>query len=41
MKTPELTEVQFWSNLILWGTILIVLRAAKNTLTGFLRKKED
>jgi len=41
MKTPELTEVQFWSNLILWGTILIVLRAAKQTLTGFLRKKED
>ena len=41
MKTPELVEVQFWSNLILWGTILIVLRAAKNTLSGFGRKKED
>ena len=34
-------EVQFWSNLILWGIILILLRATKNTLTGFLRKKED
>ena len=41
MKTPELTEVQFWSSLILWGTMLILLRAAKNTLTGFLRKKEE
>lgn len=41
VKTPELTEVQFWSNLILWGTMLILLRAAKQTLTGFLRKRED
>jgi len=40
-KTPEMAEVQFWSNLILWGTILILLRAAKNTLTGFIKKKED
>ena len=41
MRTPELTEVQFWSNLILWGTILILLRAAKKTLTGFVLKKEE
>lgn len=40
-KTPEMAEVQFWSNLILWGTMLILLRAAKNTLTGFIKKKED
>ncbi len=41
IKTTELAEVQFWSSLILWGTILILLRAAKNTLAGFGRKKED
>lgn len=34
MKTPELAEVQFWNGLILWGTMLILLRAAKRTLTG-------
>ncbi|MBR5959469.1 MAG: ABC transporter permease [Clostridia bacterium] len=41
LKTPELAEVQLWSDLILWGTFLILLRAAKQTLTGFLRKKEE
>ena len=41
IKTTELAEVQFWSSLILWGTMLILLRAAKNTLAGFGRKKED
>ena len=41
IKTTELAEVQFWSSLILWGTILILLRAAKSTLAGFGRKKED
>ena len=40
MKTPELAEVQFWSSLILWGTFVILLRAAKKTLTGFIVKKE-
>ena len=41
MKTPELAEVQFWSSLILWGTFVILLRAAKNTLTGFLGEKKE
>ena len=41
IRTPELAEVQFWSGLILWGTILILLRAAKNTLTGFGRKNRE
>ena len=38
LRTPELIEVQFYGNLILWGTLLILLRAAKKTLTGFGRK---
>ena len=41
IRTPELAEVQFWSGLILWGTLLILLRAAKNTLTGFGRKNRE
>lgn len=40
-RTPEMAEVQFWGSLILWGTLLILLRAARNTLTGFGRKNED
>ncbi len=40
IKTTELAEVQFWSSLILWGTILIMLRAAKNTLAG-MRKNNS
>ncbi len=40
IKTTELAEVQFWSSLILWGTILILLRAAKNTLAG-MRKNNS
>ena len=40
IKTTELAEVQFWSGLILWGTILILLRAAKNTLAG-MRKNNS
>lgn len=40
IKTTELAEVQFWSSLILWGTILILLRAAKSTLAG-MRKNNS
>ena len=38
LKTPELAEVQFWSSLVLWGTFVILLRAAKQTLTGMFKK---
>ena len=38
MKTAELAEVQLWGSLILWGTLLILLRAARNSLTGFCGK---
>ena len=41
MKTAELAEVQFWSGLILWGTLLILLRAAKKTLAGFGKKNTE
>ena len=41
LKTPELAQIQLWSGMIQWGTLLILLRAAKNTLTGFGKKKEE
>ncbi len=41
MKTPELGQMQLWSGLINWGTLLILLYAAKNTLTGAGKRKED
>ena len=41
LKTPELAQVQLWGGMILWGTLLILLRAAKNTLTGSGKRKEE
>ena len=41
VKTPELTEVQFYGNLILWGTLLLLLRAGKQVLAGLARRKEE
>ena len=41
LKTPELAQVQLWSGMIQWGTLLILLRAAKNTLTGSGKRKEE
>ena len=40
LKTPELAEVQFWSSLVLWGTFVVLLRAAKQTLMGMFKKNE-
>ena len=39
LKTPELAEVQFWSSLVLWGTFVVLLRAAKQTLMGMFRHR--
>ena len=41
MKTPELTEVQFYGNLVLWGTLLLLLRAGKQVLAGWGKRKEN
>ncbi len=41
LRTPELAQIQLWKGLIQWGTLLILLWAAKNALTGFRKRKED
>ena len=41
LRTPELGQIQLWQGMILWGTLLILLWAAKNTLSGFRKRKED
>lgn len=41
MNTAELVQVHLWGSLILWGTLLILLRAAKKTLAGFGKKNTE
>ena len=41
LRTPELAQIQLWKGLIQWGTLLILLWAAKNALTGSRKRKED
>ena len=41
IRTPELARLQLWSGLIRWGTLLFLLGAAKKTLTGFIKGREE